>query len=116
MEHPEPVKTLLSIMTTIGAPEVETLTLIEHLQDMGYETVTEKKLAQSMSLWGIEPRRFYRQDGTRFRGYSKAELERVPKISRNVSFAVPGTGQDICGTEAQDSTEYAAHVDHEEES
>lgn len=114
MEHPEPVKTLLTIITKIGATEVETLTLIEHLQELGYESVTEKKLAGSLKLWGIEPRRFYRTDGSRFRGYSRVELERVPKIKRQVSFPVPGTGQVTCGTAGQDSTEWAAHTGPED--
>jgi hypothetical protein len=113
MEHPEPVKTLLTVMAKVGTPQVETLRLIEELQDLGFNEVTEKKLAASLKPWGIEPHRFYTPDG-RLRGYSRADLERVPKTVRVVSQPVPGTDQDTTDSTRQDSRSVPAHVAQED--
>jgi hypothetical protein len=113
MEHPEPVRTLLEIMDELKSDQVETLTLIEHLVDRGYTKVTEKNLAQSLKPWGIASKRFYGGDGRRW-GYSRVELERVPKIRKILSSAIPGTDRDGAAQDDWDGIEVAAHRDGED--
>jgi hypothetical protein len=102
---PEPIQTMIDIMTREEIVEITTEQMLESLQALGYARVNKDVLADSVRPMGVAPRRI-RVNGTQKRGYVLADLKRVPKSVTNAdsaaSPAVPGTACDECQDSACD--------------
>lgn len=106
---PEPIQTMIDIMTKAELVEMTTEQMLESLQALGYERVNKDVLAESVRPMGVAPRRI-RVNGIQKRGYVMADMKRVPKSVTVPSQGVPGTARDagqdsLAAREPQDCTE-----------
>lgn len=98
-QWPEPIQTMIDIMTKAELVEITTEQMLESLQALGYDRVNKDVLAESVRPMGVGPRRI-RVDGKQKRGYVMADLKKVPKTVTNAvqapSRAVSETTCDVC--------------------